>query len=250
MFLLKKFIGPLLFPHTVFLGLLVAGVLMLWFSSKRRFATILITLATAGFFLLSYPVAWRSAIEGMESKYPPLDIRQTGLSEIRWVVVLGGGGPMDARLPATSQMSTASLGRFVEGMRIIKSLPQAKLLLSGDSDALIMQKAALLMGVEPERIAIESKSRDTESQAEAMRQLLGREPFILVTSALHMPRSMALFAKQGLFPISAPADFLSKGQHPTSFPQNLLPSSKGGAAADYLFHEWIGMTWAKLRGRI
>ena len=37
--------------------------------------------------------------------------------------------------------------------------------------------------------------------------MIGREKFILVTSAAHMPRSMALFRKRGLQPIPAPADF-------------------------------------------
>src|SRR5262245_21825398 len=134
MFLFKKLVGPLLLPHNVFLVLLGVGVLMLWFSTKRRLSKTLVTLAAVGFCLLSYPGLWSGLAGRMESKYPPLDIHRSDLSEIRWIVVLGGGGVMSDSLPATSQLSAPSQARLVEGIRILNSIPQAKLLVSGDSD--------------------------------------------------------------------------------------------------------------------
>jgi hypothetical protein len=113
MFLFKKLVGPLLLPHNVFLVMLGVGVLMLWFSSKRRLSRILVTIAAVGFCLLSYPGVWSGLVGRMESKYPPLDIQRSDLSEIRWIVVLGGGGEMSDSLPATSQLSLPGQARLV-----------------------------------------------------------------------------------------------------------------------------------------
>ena len=251
MFLFKKLVGPLLLPHSVFLVLLGVGVLMLWFSSKRRLSRILVTIAAVGFCLLSYPGVWSGLVGRMESKYPPLDIRRSDLSGIRWIVVLGGGGTMSDSLPATSQLSAPSQARLVEGIRILNSIPQAKLLVSGDSDGLITHGAARILGINPDQIVVEKKARDTEEQAMEIKSLVGQDRFVLVTSALHMPRSMGLFARQGMTPIAAPADFQIKPRQTPSRPgEILLPTSQGGPIADSLFHEWLGILWAKLNGRI
>ena len=73
MFFFKKLIGPLLAPYPVFLGLLGLGVLMIWFSSRRRLANIFVTIGTVGFCLLSYPPLWDGLVGGMEYRYRPLD---------------------------------------------------------------------------------------------------------------------------------------------------------------------------------
>ncbi len=210
MFLLKKILGPLLYPHTVFLALLVCGVLVLWLTSKRKLGRVLVTLGAAGFLLLSYPIVWNGLLLGMEDRYPPLDLHQADLSGIQWVVVLGGGGTADDRLPATSQMSPASEARLVEGIRILRSIPQAKLLLSGDFEAILMHDAARSLGVNPDQMLTDEESRDTAEQAVTVKGLVKGDRLVLVTSAVHLPRAMALFQKQGMNPVPAPADFLAR----------------------------------------
>jgi uncharacterized SAM-binding protein YcdF (DUF218 family) len=248
MFLIKKILGALLLPHAIFLVLLVTGVLMLWFSAKRVVSKVLVTFAAMGFFFLSYPVTWDAAIERMENRYPPLDIRHTDLSGVRWVVVFGGGGRVDEHLPSTSQMSLISQARLVEGIRIWNTIPQAKFLVSGDTDALILQDSARILGVNPQQIVVDSISRDTEQQALEIKKIVGSDRMVLVTSALHMTRSMALFAKKGMTPIPAPTDFFIKGPQPIT--EIILPSSTGGTKAASLLHECLGILWAKLRHRI
>ena len=124
----------------------------------------------------------------------------------------------DPRLPANSQISAAALERVVEGVRLYKTIPGSKLLLSGGRvfdpvpEAEVMAQIAELLGVKSQDISLESDSRDTADQAVIIGKRIGRERFILVTSAAHMPRSMALFKKRGLQPIPAPTDFLSPGR--------------------------------------
>ena len=87
-------------------------------------------------------------------------------------------------------------------------------------EAEVMARIAVLLGVKPQDIRLETDSRDTADEAEIIAKMIGREKFILVTSAAHMPRSMALFRKRGLQPIPAPADFLvreAQGPDPGRF---------------------------------
>ena len=43
-----------------------------------------------------------------------------------------------------------------------------------------------------------------------VKEIVGKDKFILVTSASHMLRAMALFRKQGMEPIPAPTDYMVK----------------------------------------
>jgi len=112
-----------------------------------------------------------------------------------------------------------------------------------------MAQIAGLLGVKPQDISLESDSRDTADQAEIIAKKIGRERFILVTSAAHMPRSMALFRKRGLQPIPAPADFPAR--EPQGFdPSRFFPGAGGLGQVETALHEYLGLAWAWLRGEI
>ena len=116
----------------------------------------------------------------------------------------------DPRLPANSQISAAALRRVVEGVRLYKAIPGSKLLFSGGRvfdpvpEAEVMAQIAVLLGVKPQDIMLEADSRDTAEEAEIIAKMMGREKFILVTSAAHMPRSMALFKSAACSPSRPP----------------------------------------------
>ena len=250
MFFWKKLLSPLLFPQTLCLGLLVVGVLMLWFKSKSRLARALVTLAAVALVVLSYPSIWSGIVHRVEDSYPSLDLHRPDLGGIDWVVVLGGGGEMTSDLPAPGRLSAASLSRLVEGMRIQQRIPEAKLLVSGYSDAILMQQAAHSLGIRPQQIINENNARDTEEQAVEVKRFVRGDRFILVTSAYHMPRAMGLFAKQGLMPIPAPTDFYIKDPEAAFSAVKLYPTASGPVEAGLLVKEFFGILWAKLRGRI
>ena len=66
--------------------------------------------------------------------------------------------------------------------------------------------------IAPERqVLAEARSESTADHPANVRPLLNKGSFALVTSALHMPRSMRSFNKSGLNPIPYPVDFLSSG---------------------------------------
>ncbi|MBI2131555.1 MAG: YdcF family protein, partial [Candidatus Tectomicrobia bacterium] len=116
------------------------------------------------------------------------------------------------------------------------------------SEAEVMSEVAVQLGVSPSAIVLEPEALDTESQARAAPRYVGRDRFILVTSAAHMPRSMALFRRQGLRPIPAPTghSFIRRAYRQ---PRDFLPSVSALDASQTVIYERMGYLWAWLRGR-
>jgi len=261
MFIVKKIVPLLLYPVSLCLGILILGLFCLWATRRQRLGKVLVTLGTVLLLLLSTSLISSGLLVPLEQRYPALLHPETvswgpkSSTSPKWIVVLGGGHVSDPRLPANSQISTTALGRVVEGVRLYKAIPGSKLMLSGGvvfdpvPEAEVMAQIAVLLGVKAQDIGLESDSRDTAEEAEVIGRMIGREKFILVTSAAHMPRSMALFRKRGLQPIPAPADFLvreSQGFEPRRFFPGGVPLGQVESA----LHEYLGLAWAWLRGEI
>ncbi len=257
MFLLKKFIAPCFYPMPLCIMLLLAGLIFLWFTSRQKTGKILVSAGTAAIILLGYGV-FDFLLRSLEYQYSQY-VHEKTVHDLgktpTFVVVLAGGYTSDPDIPLTSQISSASLTRLAEGIRIFRKIPGSKLILSGGGafdpvpEAKAMASAALFLGVDKSRIITESDSNDTEDQAEVIKSLVGKKDFILVTSALHMPRSVALFKKQGMNPIPAPTEHQTKEAQKWN-PGSLFPGPGGISKAKRAFHEYLGLVWSKLRGRI
>ena len=174
---------------------------------------------------------------------------------IKWVVVLGGGHSTDPKLSITDKLSDASLVRLVEGIRLHRQLSESKLLLSGGgafsstSEAGVMSKMAMALGMKKKELVLESESKDTKDQAGFIQNIIGSNKFILVTSASHMARSVALFKAKGMKPIPAPTGFQVKDTLKIS-PADFFPSAKGIDKMERVVYEYLGIAWAIMRGQI
>ncbi|HKO96124.1 MAG TPA: ElyC/SanA/YdcF family protein [Pyrinomonadaceae bacterium] len=258
MFLFKKIIGPLLFPLPIGSLLLLVGLAMLWFTKKQKAGKLFVSAGAVLLLSLSFGLLSPFTLRPLERRYQPLlstDGVSTPESPVKWIVVLGGGGSYSSRLPSSSQLSAASLVRLSEGIRLQRQIPNSKLLLSegnvfqSGAIADVMSTVAQDLGVAPDSIAVERQSNDTESQAELIRPMVGNDRFILVTSASHMPRSMALFRKLGMNPIAAPTDFSTQGND-TLRPSMFYPNTGELRKAELAIHEYLGLVWGKLRGKL
>jgi len=254
MLMFKKIIAPLFFPLSLCLEILIVGIFFLWFTHKQKTGKIIVTIGVIVLTVLGYGVASEILLRPLESKYPPMpDI--SAVLDVKWILVLSGGHSPDARLPITGQLSDASLVRLVEGIRIHRKLPKSKLILSGGSvisaitEAKVMADVAIALGMEAKDLVIESESKDTKDQARLIHKIVGDSRFILVTSASHMPRSMALFLKKGMHPIPAPTGHkVIKRKKIT--PAMFFPSAGRIEKTERAFYEYLGLAWAKLRGQI
>ncbi len=129
-FLLKKIAAHLLSPLSLCIELLLLGLFLLWFTRKQRAGKIIVSLGVILLCLFSYCAVSDIFLRPLEHKYPPL-INLADVHGVKWIVVLGGGHIYDPAIPATSQLSDASMVRLVEGIRLYKMLPGSKLVLSG-----------------------------------------------------------------------------------------------------------------------
>lgn len=104
-------------------------------------------------------------------------------------------------------------------------------------------------GVPASRITLVGNTTDTCGNAQAARPIMkNQKHWLLVTSAAHMRRSMACFKAAGLEPIAYPVDFRGRSNlwQPLFTPGTISNLS----AFDLATHEWIGLLWYRISGRI
>jgi len=245
MFILKKVFSRLFFPLSVIIELLIVG--LLWPKKGKKF----IVIGLALLYLFSFsPFAYLCLLP-LEGQYPPLS-ESSIQRDIKWVVVLGAGSRENKLLTPEDRLHDATLKRLLEGIRLYRLLPKASLVLSGGDyrgsspDARVMRQVALQLGLSPARLVLEESSWDTHDQARFLKNQLGNEPFYLVTSAAHMPRSMAFFKKTGTHPIAAPADFRAVWE-PLRL-TDFFPRADALRDTERAFYEYLGLLWAWVRG--
>lgn len=255
MFLFKKLITPFLMPVPFCMAVLLLGLALLWTGRGPRAGRRLATLGALLLLLLGYGAVSGRLLASLERRHAPVADVSAAAGRVRWVVVLGGGSSSDEGLPAVMRLSEGSLARLVEGVRLQRQLPESRLLVSGGSvfgsqpDAETMSALAVELGVDRGALELDAHSPDTETQAEVVHARLGAEEFYLVTSASHMPRALALFRKAGTNPLPAPTHFLTQNDRGLA-PWDFFPSSGGLRRAEAATHEYLGLAWAKVRGKV
>ncbi|WP_320036310.1 envelope biogenesis factor ElyC [Halarcobacter sp.] len=245
LFFIKKTISIFLMPLSLVLILLFIGLFFLFINKYKKAKTFL----SFGFiflFLISYEPFANSLIKPLETKYKSY----TGIdSNIKYVLVLGNAHTTNPNVSLVSQLSNTALKRLSEGIRVYRQLDNAKLIVSGyagndklTAHAVISKNAAISLGVEAKNILTQEKAKDTIEEANYVKQTVGKEKFILVTSASHMPRAMKIFKSKGLNPIAAPTEF--------SFKKNInyltFPSVSNIGKTTLAFHEYIGTFWFEI----
>jgi uncharacterized SAM-binding protein YcdF (DUF218 family) len=254
MFFLKKLISAVLYPVPLCLLLLLVGVVMLWIGKTKTWGRRMTTVGLVLLLLFSFEVIPHGAVRTLEDDYPVFAPSHHPDVAVQWVVVLSGGIRDEPSLPPNDQLTVFALARLVEGIRVLAHYPEARLLVTGKGyfstlpEAVAMQQTALLLGVDSTRIRLEDQSIDTAEQAVNVRAIVGGDPFVLVTSAVHMPRAMALFEKQGLTPLPAPAPHLIRPNARTHL-GSFFPSSGNLYLLKLAWHEYLGLLWGRLTNR-
>jgi uncharacterized SAM-binding protein YcdF (DUF218 family) len=177
------------------------------------------------------------------------------LARCHFVVVLGGGHGDVAGFSATNKLSSSALARIVEGVRLARVLPQARLIVSGPaapgfpSHAAVLAEAAVSLGLDRRRILLIDYAHDTEDESHAVKALVGAQPVALVTSAWHMPRAAALFHKAGVTILPCPADYSARPNAYFSL-NDLTWDAESLNRTTYAVREDIGYLWVWLRGKV
>ena len=240
MFALKKLALSLLTPPGLILLLVLAGLLRLGTGRGR----LLLGLAAALLYGLSTAPAVDLLLTPLEGRYPPLSDARPWRPAA--VVVLAAGGAELPGVPAAGGLNGTSLARLAEGVRLWRLCQgRAALILTGGrvqgrSVAWLMGETARShFGVNERSIVLEEQALDTGQSARLLAPRLRGKPFVLVTSAVHMPRSVNDFRAQGLAPLPAPTDYLHSPRPYTFY--SFLPSASRLHDAALAGHEWLGL---------
>jgi len=180
-------------------------------------------------------------------------------ADIDGIVVLGGGFEGAINIVRGGYELNAGGDRFVEAAVLARRYPRAKvvisggsgtLMLEGETDAAAAQRLLSGLGIEPDRLVLEDRSRSTYENALFTRDIVhpaAGENWLLITSAFHMPRAMGLFRKAGFAVTPWPVDYRTIGKEGlTLFYDNPVDSLQTMTLA---IREWLGLLAYRLSGR-
>jgi len=257
-FLLTKIATQLVYPLGISIALSLVGLVLLARGRTRR-AGACLWASLALLWVTSTPVVSFALRESLAARYTPVPPDQAESASA--IVLLG-----DAVEPGTPLRNWADLkesaDRIVHASRLYRA-GKAPLVVAtggGDGRSIAVQNPAdttadLLVewGVPRDAILLERESHTTYENAIYTRKLLEARgidgPVLLVTSATHMRRSMAVFESAGLRAIPAATDY-GPGRIDLGDPIIWLPDADALHETDGAIKEYLGMFVYRLRGQI
>jgi uncharacterized SAM-binding protein YcdF (DUF218 family) len=245
----KYVLQHLLLPPGIFVAVLL--LLSLRWAARRQWEPgfLSLFLAAALYSLSIGPVADR-LITGLEERYA-IPARPEGDS----IVLLGGGVyGQAADLTGLGFPSEEMLPRVVTAARLQRRLGVPVVVSGGkvfdhlDAEAPVVARVLSDLGVPREKILVEAKSRDTVENARRTKEILAgnglRRP-LLVTSAYHMRRAVAVFEKAGVTVTPVPAGFRTWKGKPYPW-VSYLPSAGALSTSTNALREYLGLLYCRI----
>jgi uncharacterized SAM-binding protein YcdF (DUF218 family) len=192
-------------------------------------------------------------IRGLENQYP----RPAWPSHVDGILILGAGYNTGVLRARHAPASNSAAWRLTEAYAAALHYPDARVVFSGGSGALggtdwseaeSARYVLIQMGLDPKRLILEPRSRNTDENIRFSRELVkpkAGETWLLVTSAVHMPRSMAIARKNDWPMVAWPSDYIT-GPEIGGMDFNI-----GGnlAMTDFAVHEAVGVLAYRLTGK-
>lgn len=255
---LSKLLPQLIYPVGLSTVLLLVAIATFW--KRPKVAAISVGLALGILFFSANGWVGDGMMYALEHQYPPLKQDSTGEA----IVVLGGC-TRTAHSPRPWVEVSEAGDRVLYAAKLYQEGKAPKVVLAGgriywkgggQAEALDMAELLKLMGVPESALLLEPDSLNTFENATNVKQVLEQNeiegPLLLVTSAFHMPRSMAIFEKLGLPVIAAPTDFqvteVNENAGFLGFVLRLLPDVEALNYTTKALKEWIGFSIYRLRG--
>jgi uncharacterized SAM-binding protein YcdF (DUF218 family) len=253
-FPLSKILGFFALPSNLVIAAGLLGVVLLMTRFKRTGRALvvasLVLLAIIGLSPLG-----NALIIPLEDRFPAWK----GGGDVAGVVVLGGAITSDVSAARDEVAVNESAERLIAAALLAKKYPKAKIIYSGGDAGLVREHGAeapfalrLLrdLGVAPERLIAEARSRNTLENAVFSKELADPKPgerWLLVTSGYHMPRSIGVFREAGFDVEAYPVDFRTRGAVDLTLP--FMSVGDGLRRTDTAMREWVGLLVYWLTGR-
>lgn len=198
--------------------------------------------------LLGFRAIPDALLRPLENRYPVPAAEAVG-RHVGFIVLGGAVGHPDSfaahgqvPLGEAAERMTVPVGLMRENPRLelVFSGGEGRLLTTGVTEAELATAFYQQQGLDMARVRLEGGSRTTRENAQQVAKLLGercQQPWLLVTSAWHMPRSMAEFEAVGCKVTPYPVDFRTGDATPLT-EYSLAYSLLSWQTA---LHEWLGL---------
>jgi len=223
-------------------------------QGKFKYGWYLLITGACILYLLSLQPVSSTLAYLLEKDCPPPLIED--FSEIDIIVILGGGVLPAWSLRKEAEPSGVTYSRVAHGVEFFHRSGAKYIVVSGgagpfgsETNAEAMKELAIKLGVAQDRILMEPYSSTTwEHPRELIKLVKKPEDEItigLVTSALHMKRSLLIFKRYFPNVIPLPCNYLS---NPVRLNEYLIiPSADAFFLSSNALHELIGIVWYKVR---
>ncbi|MDR0441977.1 MAG: YdcF family protein [Treponema sp.] len=252
MIFISKVFTMLLLPP----GCFVVGLLFIFLIVPGRFK-FLVGLLTIMLYSFSIQPVSDYLLRPLEDAYPPLTVDAFPDGELPQVIVVLGGGTIQASPEATSPeaghdtLIADATKRAVYAFTLSNVYPVPVVFSGGrifdydqESEAAVAGRLFDSLGLPTELFIPESESRNTWENARETAKL-GIESAILVTSAYHIKRSVLCFESNGITVIPAPTDYKIDRNREYGF-FSFLPSMWFFNNTWLALHEYIGLIYYRL----
>ena len=251
---MKAFFVPLTEPLGIVWVLMVLSLAWVLRCRQWRTALLLAIPVSLVFLAGSTPLA-EGLVAHAEKPYALPSVSALN-SQHDAVVVLGGGfRASDYDCHGFALEEGAS--RIATGIELVRQGRAPYMVLGGSlptglNDCVITArvqewvKSLCLTNFAVTNLGLCSNTRDEAIAFKRLQEAHHWRNILLVTSALHMPRSAALFNKQGITVTSVACDFRACGT--TKLPFSIFPQQERFGLLKAYLHEKIGMVYYRVRG--
>ena len=259
-FYLAKVVWFVLQPSTLIALLIGYGAILIW-TGWARWGRRFVTIGAILLLLVGLSPLGNALILPLENRFPRVDLNEMPVPA--GLIILGGG---ESRLVGSARKAPTlneAGERLLEGAILGLRFPDAKVAFSGgdagilfksDSEAQGAAEILTQLGVPRERLILEANARDTYENAVYLKRELDasgafntKAPWLLITSAYHMPRSMGAFRQAGFDVEPWPVDYRTRGSE--DFLKPFGKVSEGLRRVDTATREWVGLLAYWLTGR-
>lgn len=245
---LSKILPVFVYPVGLTLLLaLLAG--LCWLFRWRRLAGVGIVLAIAVLWVAATPAVGAFLYGRIEQRYPPVAVADAPVADA--IIVLGGVVAQPVPPRVTSDLSDA-VDRVVHAARLYRAGKAPRVVVAAGNlpwepdvrpEAELIAELLVEWGVPRDALLLDTASRNTAENAANTRTLMaqhGLRTGLLVTSAGHMPRALALFRAAGVAAIPCSTDLrVADGQRSTVF--DWLPDVRALELSTLAVKEWLGL---------
>ena len=254
MFAVSKIFWWVFEPANLLLLVLVFSSVLSYVRGYRRVGRRVVAIATACAVAIAVLPLGAWLLRPLEQRFPAVErlpAAATGMISL-------GGAVDQFRTAARGQVALndhaerltafAALARRYPSLRLVYTGGSGSLLRQDVKEADVARRFFAEAGLDPVRVLYEDRSRNTRENALNCASLLGPaldgQVWVLVTSALHMPRAVGVFRKAGFTVLPYPVDYLTgggSGGYGAGLLSGLGLLSKGA-------HEWLGLIAYRILG--